>query len=99
MSLRQAGVISLPHIDEKYFSFFGFSVCCVDLEVNRVRKSQREFEVCKIPMPLKHSHSDNMRLRRRKSGVEIKEKQKSANLCEVMTSYLLASSSLLVEKG
>ena len=45
---RQVGVILLgsflisdPHIDKECFVFFVFSVCCIDLEINRNRTSLR----------------------------------------------------------
>ena len=54
-------------------------MCCVDLDANRLGPPCEECEVCKVPMPLMQSLSDNMELVGRKLVVKFKEKQKTAH--------------------
>lgn len=48
-------------------------------------------------MPLLHSHSDKIRLRRRKNDCKLKEKQKKAPYSEDMMLHILASNSFGAE--
>lgn len=62
MGLKQAGVLSYPHIDQDYFAFFVFQFIVLTLRLIGVTVSHGEFDVCTIPMPLMYLHYDNMRL-------------------------------------
>lgn len=46
-------------------------------------------KVCRIPLPIMHSHDENMELWRRKVFVKFREKQNSADLCVFMSRVIV----------
>ena len=74
-----SSLISLPHIDKECFVSFVFQSVVLTLKLIGIGPPHGECKVCKVPMPLMQSHSDNMGLLRRKLILKFKGKQKTAH--------------------
>ena len=71
-----SSLISLPHIDKECFVF---QSVVLTLKLIGIGPPHGECKVCKVPMPLMQSHSDNMGLLREKLILNFKGKQKTAH--------------------